>query len=209
MQWNGTIFFDTHLPFGLQSAPKIFSVVADALQWVFQQKGVTLVGHYLDDFITVGSQECKENLQLVCQSLGVPVVKSKTSVYLGFEVDTIQGVVCLPAEKLQRMLALVRGWVGRNSCKRRELESLLGHLQHMATVVCPGRTFVRQFIALLTVVRPKGRWLRLNTSTRADLVWWLSFMEDWNGVAMMPNHSLPLISLEPFWPLGMRGKVGS
>ena len=194
MQWK---VFDTRLPFELRSAPKIFSAVADALQWVFQQKGVTWVGHYLDDFITVGlpsSQERMENLHsmlLACQSLGVPVAKSKfaglvtTLVFLGFEIDTIQRIVRLPAEKLQRMLALVREWVGRNSCKRRELESLLGHLQHAATVVHPGRTFVRRLIELLAVVRSKGRWLRLNTSTRADLVWWLYFMEDWNGVAKL------------------------
>ena len=115
--------------------------------------------------------------------------------FLGFEISTIQRVVRLP-EKLQRTLALVREWVGRKSCKRRELESLLGHLQHAATVVRLGRTFVRRLIELPAVVRSTGRWLRLNTSIRGDLVWWLSFMEDWNGVAMMPNYSLPLISLE-------------
>ena len=41
VQWAGKIFFDTRLPFGLRSAPKIFSAVADGLQWVFQKRGVT------------------------------------------------------------------------------------------------------------------------------------------------------------------------
>ena len=54
VQWAGQIYFDTRLPFGLRSAPKIFSAIADALQWVFQQKGVTWVAHYLDDYITTG-----------------------------------------------------------------------------------------------------------------------------------------------------------
>ena len=34
MQWKGGVFFDTRLPFGLRSAPKIFTAVADALQWI-------------------------------------------------------------------------------------------------------------------------------------------------------------------------------
>ena len=33
VQWAGQTFFDTRLPFGLRSAPKIFSAVADALQY--------------------------------------------------------------------------------------------------------------------------------------------------------------------------------
>ena len=33
MCWQGRVFIDTALPFGLHSAPKIFSAVADALLW--------------------------------------------------------------------------------------------------------------------------------------------------------------------------------
>ena len=81
MQWKGSIFFDTRLPFGLRSAPKIFSAVADALQWSFLRRGVSWVAHYLDDFITVGSPEspeCQTNLKIMlatCQRLGVPVAQ--------------------------------------------------------------------------------------------------------------------------------------
>ena len=208
MQWDGSIFLDTRLPFGLRSAPKIFSAVADALQWVFRQNGVTWVGHYLDDYITVGppsSPVCGDNLHhmlAVCQRLGVPVAKSKcagpasTMVFLGFEIDTIGKTVKLPTPKLQRTLSLVKVWMGKKVCKRRELESLLGHLQHAATVVRPGRTFVRRLIELLSVAKSRSSWVRLNASTRSDLTWWATFMEDWNGVAMMPIYSKPSVRLE-------------
>ena len=39
MEWNSTIFVDTVLPFGLRSAPKIFSSIADALEWILLKKG--------------------------------------------------------------------------------------------------------------------------------------------------------------------------
>ena len=54
VQWAGKIIFDTRLPFGLRSAPKSFTAVADALQWIFRKRGVTWIEHYLDDCSTMG-----------------------------------------------------------------------------------------------------------------------------------------------------------
>ena len=34
MEWQGAIYIDTCLPFGLRSAPKLFNVLADILEWV-------------------------------------------------------------------------------------------------------------------------------------------------------------------------------
>ena len=83
-QWEKQYYVDTVLPFGLRSAPKIFNAVADALQWVVKQNGVTYLEHYLDDFITVGganTEECADNLSTLlqtCSALGVPVAPEKT-----------------------------------------------------------------------------------------------------------------------------------
>ena len=33
MEWDGKIYVDPYLPFGLRLAPKIFNAVADALCW--------------------------------------------------------------------------------------------------------------------------------------------------------------------------------
>jgi hypothetical protein len=100
------VFFDTRLLFGLRSVPKIFTAVADALHldsWV---------GHYLNDYITLGppdSEVCERNLELmlaVCKWLGVPVAPAKCAgpatvmVFFGFELDTRALVVRLLEEKL-------------------------------------------------------------------------------------------------------------
>ena len=47
MQWEGKLYIDTALPFGLRSAPKIFNVLADAIEWVPCTGGVKYVRHYL------------------------------------------------------------------------------------------------------------------------------------------------------------------
>ena len=131
VQWAGQLFFDTRLPFGLRSAPKVFTAVADALQWSFMRQGVSWVEHYLDDYVTMGppkSETCRQNLESMlatCRRLGVPVAPAKcmgpTSVlvFLGFELDTNALVVRLPAEKLRRTQLLVREWMGKKACRRR------------------------------------------------------------------------------------------
>ena len=120
-----------------------------------------------------------------CQRLGVPVAQEKCAgpaavlVFLGFELDTNQMVIRLPEVKLHRTQSLVRDWLGKKACKKRDLESLLGHLQHAATVVHPGRTFVRRLIELVSTVQTQDWGICLSSSTRSDLNWWFVFMERW------------------------------
>ena len=46
MSWHGSVYIDTALPFGLRSAPKIFTALADALQWIAENSGVSNLWHY-------------------------------------------------------------------------------------------------------------------------------------------------------------------
>ena len=55
MQWNGGVYIDTCLPFGLRSAPKLLNIIlAEFLAWIAQQSGVLFLIHYLDEFLTMG-----------------------------------------------------------------------------------------------------------------------------------------------------------
>lgn len=67
MRWEGRVYVDKILPFGLHSVPIIFSALADALAWTMWRKGVSFIDHYIDDFVTAGrprSMECHRNLQI-------------------------------------------------------------------------------------------------------------------------------------------------
>ena len=59
MMWREALYVGSALPFGLRSAPKIFTSIADALEWRLKRIGVQQVFHYLDDFLIV---QCKEEL---------------------------------------------------------------------------------------------------------------------------------------------------
>ena len=197
MLWEGGLYIDTALPFGLRSAPKIFTAIADAVEWVVKQEGVDFVLHYLDDFLLVGapaSQECTgalTTLLSVFDRLGLPVATDKLEgpgcqlTFLGFELDSTVLIIRLPQVKLMELQELIQAWVGRKSCSRRELESLVGKLGHAARAVPPGRTLMRRMFELLTGTRQAHHHIRLNTAFRSDLLWWATFLDTWNGVTMM------------------------
>ena len=201
MLWEGSLFIDTALPFGLRSAPKIFTAVADAVEWIVRQEGVDFTIHYLDDYLVVGapaSQECAEALSTllgVFERLGLPVAMDKLEgpwsrlTFLGFELDSSTLEIRLPQAKLREIQRLISTWVGRKSCSRKELESLVGQLGHASRVVAPGKTFMRRLFELLAGVRQAHHHIRLNAAFRSDLLWWATFLDSWNGVAMMQSYS--------------------
>ena len=211
MRWNGQLYVDPMLPFGLRSAPKIFNAVADALQWHLERNGIVFIRHYLDDYIVMGppnSPQCLASLQILlreCSILGIPIAEHKTCgpttclTFLGIEVDTKAGELRLPADKLSRLQSLLQEWGDRKSCTRKELESLIGLLNHACKVVRSGRTFLRRMIDLLHSVHrhPNDKTpIRLNRGFRSDLAWWQAFMVHWNGISFLPPPShLPVIEL--------------
>ena len=86
MKWNGEIYLDSCLPFGLRSAPRLFNILADLLEWILQQEGVSVCLHYLDDFLTVDppkSPVCQQNLDTIrqiCEWLGIPLALDKVAI---------------------------------------------------------------------------------------------------------------------------------
>ena len=108
MSWEGSLYIDTVLPFGLRSAPKIFSAVADTLEWIALHEGVSRLLHYLDNFLTMGAEhtcECQLNLEKLvdlCRRLGMPLKWQKlegpatTLVFLGILLDTHKMEMRLP-----------------------------------------------------------------------------------------------------------------
>ena len=199
MEWKGKVWLDTTLPFGLRSAPKLFNMMADCLQWIFQKHGIGKVIHYLDDYLFVGppsSRVCGRALQQaisICQRLGVKLSLRKLEgpiislSFLGIQLDTEKLEVRLPDDKMCRLGQLLAEWKQRHTCTKRELLSLLGVLHHACQVVRPGRTFLRQMIELSKVVKHPHHHIRLNTEFRSDLEWWILFLPRWNGVGMLTS----------------------
>ena len=120
MSWKGELFVDTALPFGLRSAPKIFTAVADAVERIAREAGVDFIIHYLDDFQVMGdpgSDECARGLRKLLDifgRLGLRLALDKLEgpsprlVFLSFELDSEAAEVRLPQRKLEELRDLIR-----------------------------------------------------------------------------------------------------
>lgn len=184
MRWDGALYVDAALPFGLRSAPKVFTALADALEWRLRYEGVETIFHYLDDFLIVsppGSELGVVNLHKLVTLFGrlqVPIAPEKlegpTTIlsFLRIELDSGALILRLPERKLRELKALLGTWLGKKSCLKKDLQSLTGKLQHAAKVVRPGRTFMRRMFDLLKGVPRKQQFIRLSTAFRSDLIWW-------------------------------------
>ena len=97
MVWSGALFIDTALPFGLRSACKIYNAVADAVEWILKEAGISVVFHYLDDFLLIGarnSAECAQALSILLHTFNelaaLDKLEGPTTVltFLGLELDS-------------------------------------------------------------------------------------------------------------------------
>ena len=198
VEWANRIYIDRALPFGLRSAPKIFSAIADAIQWVLRHHGIPNLLHYLDDFIfvarsTTEAEAHKGALVHIWSSLGVPLELSKLEgpatclTFLGIEIDTINMQARLPSEKLLSLQQELESAVNRKTMLKKDLQRLTGLLQYATRVVKPSRPFLRRLYALQDIGHHPTHNVRLNMAARADIVWWYLFMSHWNGVSLLWN----------------------
>lgn len=102
-------------------------------------------------------------------------------------LDTLLLQECLPEDKVLALQNLLCPWSTKQICLRRDLESLLGHLHHAAKVVYPGRPFLRRLTDLLRRTRSQSRFICMNRDTCSDLLWWSTFLRDWNGVSFFTS----------------------
>ena len=199
VKWQSQVYVDKVLPFSLHSAPPIFLAIADALLWIMECRGVSWAIHYVDDFFTIGrpfSDECQRNMDIMhdtCIQAGLPLEPLKT-----------QGPICsinilgteltmearLPEDKLADMLETLAQWRNCKSCKKRDLQSLIGVLTHASKVVKSNWVFLHR---LSTDIKDPEHFRHLNLEGKSDIEWWYQFICQWNGRSI-----IPLPRLQPF-----------
>ena len=198
MKWDGMVYVDKSLPFGLQSVPLVLLALADTLAWIMIQRGLSLVDHYIDDFIILGrasSKKCKRNQRLMletCETMGVPIKAKKKSeepcstlVFLSIERDTIAMEMRLPPDKLSKLKESLAAWRGKKASRKCKMLSLIGSLSHASKVVKPSRSFLRRFIELSKQTKELGHFIRLNKEARSDIKWWYQFAGTWNEISLI------------------------
>jgi len=202
IQWMGKYYFYTRLVFGSRSSPKIFDNLSKAVCWiatnVFHVKNIL---HLLDDFLAIDhpsyqAERTMAVLSLIFQSLGIPTAPHKTVgpthclEYLGIILDADKMEARLPENKRIRISELLKSFASRKSCTKRELLSILGHLNFACRVIHPGRSFVSYLISLSTTVTELHHHVKLTANCRLDIDMWGKFLAQWNGVSFFLDSDI-------------------
>ena len=71
------------------------------------------------------------------------------------------------------------------SINKRQLQSLIGKLVHIAKCVEPARIFISRLLDALRAMGPT-QFVRITDDMRADMDWFREFVADWNGTSIIP-----------------------
>ena len=99
---------------------------------------------------------------------------------------------CLPQDKFDRITALLEEW--SRWCKRKEPESLIGHLQLACMVVLQGRSFMGRMINLLCAFHPYDHLIRLIQEFFLDLAMKQAVFQSWNGCSFLQYPQWTLLA---------------
>ena len=206
--WQNRSFQFTCLPFGLSSAPRVFTKVLRPVIAFLRSKGVRCVT-YIDDILFMHQDKAKlseitATAVTLLEALGFLVNYTKSVltptqklVFLGFVVDTLKRELGLPAEKLHKLVKDVRATLNLQSVSARHLAKLIGKMSATIQAVHPAPLNYRSIQRLKHAALRRGGYdkqIALNQESRKDLEWWTENLSRWNGRPL--QESSPILTIE-------------
>ena len=206
--WKGKAYEFQCLPFGLSSAPRVFTKLLRPVVGFLREKGVRCV-IYLDDILLM--EQSREVLRQhtalavsLLESLGFLINYPKSHLepsqlleYLGFLVDTVKKELKLPKEKIERIKKEATSLLDQEAVSARILARVVGRMTAAVMAVYPAPLHYRALQRLkhkaLHAAGYDGT-IRVSPEARQDLNWWVDNLSDWNGREVAQRS--PEISIE-------------
>lgn len=200
--FDGKAFQFNCLPFGLTSAPWVFTKTLKPVMALLRELGVRLI-IYIDDILILGesTQQVEDHaaaLVFLLEHLGF-IINSKKSLlsptqvmeFLGVLVNTLEMELKLPGEKLRKIRQEASKLKEEGlMITARELSRLLGKMNATAPVIHPAPLFCRHLQRCLaqSLARHYQNYegkLYLDQESREELQWWSQETSRWNGRAII------------------------
>ena len=200
MEFKGTVFQFKALPFGISTAPWVFTKVVSVVKSMFHLDKMSLF-QYLDDWL--GDAPDKESASLrsnllvqVCTKLGFLINLEKSDLlpaqqfdFIGMHFDLLEGRVSITSKNLSKVLETVQRFVALEKASAQQWQSLIGVVGAQATVLPFGRLRVRPLQFFL-----KDRWsqkkdsqslpIQIPKHIKDQLQWWLDPQNLTKGVPL-------------------------
>ena len=191
-QWY--YFIDKCMPFGASISCSHFQAFSDAVAHIVQKLTNKDNVNYLDDFFFAALLKALCNGQIsvfleVCDIINFPVSMEKTFwattkiTFLGLLLDTINQLVCVPTEKIDKAKTMISKLLDKKSNKVtvEQLQSITGFLNFLGKAVVPGRAFTRRLYNISENAEAKNmkahHHVPLTAEMKMDLQMWLIFLE--------------------------------
>ncbi|XP_016535343.1 proline-rich protein 36-like [Poecilia formosa] len=193
-KWDAKFYFFVRLSFGCRSSPSLFNSLSEALCWILLNVvRLPFVLHLLDDFLLIDppshSSRSLSELKALFNRVGVPLSEEKTVgpskrlEFLGITLDSKEMVASLPADKLSRIREISQAHLSSTTLSKRQLLSLLGHLNFAMRIIPQGRSFISRLLDLANSVPSLFDQVVLDAGCRSDLAFWSSLLNSWNSIS--------------------------
>lgn len=188
-QWKGEVFKFLAMPFGLTSAPRIFTKLMKPVYSILHEEGFQGFGFIDDSFLIAQTEnKCLEAIQFLVnllQRLGFYINFEKSSlkpsvemVFLGYKLNTQEMTVKPTEEKITKATGKINNLLQSNKLKIRDVASVLGLLNDMCKGVEYGPNYLKFLeIDKIEALKNAGKKQfegKMSISDRAknELLWW-------------------------------------
>jgi hypothetical protein len=204
-QAHDTYMIDQRLCFGARRSPEIFNALSHAVLAIMKSRGAQNLVYYMDDWLCINEDKelCRAqmaDLIMILRKLGFQINYNKVEgpaqslKFLGIQLNTVAMTLSLSQDKINELKSCIELLKAKLKVSRKELESLVGKLNWASQVIYGGRFFMRRLYDRLNTLRKACHRTRVTRDMRADMEWWLKYLDVWNGTQPMVEQR-PGISL--------------
>ena len=208
-RWNNDIYKFTCLPFGLSSAPWLFTKTLRPIFAKFHEEGFQGFGYIDDSFIIAETfEECQQAVSFLGNlftDLGFRVnteksilTPTKQLTFLGYILDTQDMSISPTPDKKSKIRGKIEEVIAKNNLKIREIASLCGSLND----TCKGSEYGHSHVKSLEIQKNRalvkagtkqfeGK-IFLNRFCFFDLTWWLKNIDSAKKVIQVSPPELTL-----------------
>ena len=187
-------FVDKCMPFGASISCSHFQRFSNAVAHIVRYYTSKENVNYLDDFLFAQliKELCDHQISTfleICKEIRFPVSMEKTFwsttklSFLGLLIDTVNQLICIPIEKIQKANQMINYILGKKNkkIKLHQLQQITGFLNFLGKAVVPGRAFTRRLYCIeekaLQKEMHKNHHLPVTAEMRMDLELWRTFLQ--------------------------------
>ena len=200
--WKGSMLEFGCLPFGLATAPRVFTKLMKPVVGALRQRGIRLI-IYLDDLLILAESHDQalhhaastlnllEGLGFIVNYQKSQLLPSQKIEFLGFLIDSNTMTLQLPGEKLRKIRKKCQELLAQTTVSVRELSKFLGLLTSSIQAIFPAPLHYRHLQRLknttLASQKTYNAMVALDQAAHEEILWWKDHLHAWNGRALFQD----------------------